>query len=473
MLKNIPKGLLVICFAELWERFIFYGTLTFLLLYLTEQLHFTEKNAYSFWGLFIALAYLAPFLGGYYADKFLGFVKGTLIGGYTLVFACCILAFTKGQTMFFIGISVLLVGFGFYKSNLINLLGTLFEGESIEKDKAYTFLFMWMACGAIAGPAIFGLLINYVGWHAGFLVSLIGLFSSTLSLQLRKRVMIFKSLPQVAKNSRKVEVTLYFSMLLFAVFFYWLITYSSITNALLGFFSLFLFLFLVLRALHYNKSDRKKISALIFLIATTIVYYSAGLQIDGSLLLLIKNHINHSVLGWNIPVTFFSSLEGIFVLIFSPLVIMLIERFSKRGQEMSTYTKVSLGLFFAAISFALYGLAASFAAVWLVPLILIVIGTLFLAIADICEMPIVMATVSRYAPQGLKGMMMSLVLMCNAVAGYLGSKMGSLTSGAHRLGHVQAKEYVMVFVVTAAICVLFALLLLALKNISEKWLHNR
>lgn len=469
---DIPKGLMVICFAELWERFVFYGTLTFLLLYLTEQLHFSEKAAYSFWGLFIGLAYLAPFLGGYYADKFLGFVKGTLIGGYILTLACIILALSKSQTMFFLGISILLLGFGFYKSNLINLLGTLFDGESADKDKAYTFLFMWMACGAIAGPAIFGLLINYVGWHSGFVVCAFGLFGSTTLLHHRQKNMSFKSLPSLKLISPTLKLVLYGFLIVFCGLFYVLVLYASITNTLLGLFSLGLFLFLVGRALRYNQAEKKKIIALVFLIATTVVYYSAGLQIDGSLLLLIKNHINHTICGWKIPVAFFSSLEGVFVLLFSPIVIIIIGKMSAAKKEWSTYTKVSLGLFFAALSFILFGLSAYFAGTWFLPLILIVFGTLFLALADIFEMPIVMSAVSRYSPSSLKGMMMSLVLMCNAVAGYFGSKMGSLTANVHYLGAKQVHEYVTVFIVFALICILFALILLTLKNVATRWLKT-
>ena len=470
---KVPKGLIIICFAELWERFVFYGTLTFLLLFLTEKLHYTEKSAYSFWGLFIALAYLAPFLGGYYADKFLGFMKGTLIGGYTLSIACAILAFTKSQTMFYFGISILLVGFGFYKSNLVNLVGTLFDGETPEKDKAYTFFFMWMACGAIAGPATFGVLINDVSWHAGFVACMFGLLGSTILLHCKRNKMVFKSLPAAQFISRKLEVVLYGLLFVFCGLFYLLVSFASVSNELLGFFSLFLFIFLVAKALRYKQEDKKRITALVFLIATTIVYYSAGLQIDGSLLLLIKNHINHVVFGWKIPVAFFSSLEGVFVLLFSPLIIVALGKMHSAKKEWSTYTKVSLGLFFAAFSFILFGLSAYFATSLLLPLILIVCGTLFLALADIFEMPIVMSAVSRYSPAGLKGMMMSLVLMCNAVAGYFGSKMGSLTASKYHLGVQQTYEYITVFMVFALICIVFGLLLFFLRKVAARWLHER
>src|SRR3990167_10043878 len=116
MVPKQPKGLYLLFFTELWERFGFYALQTILVLYMTHSLGFSDKNADFLYGAFSALLYLTPTLGGYLADRYIGFQKAILWGGLLFILGYALSAF-PGTQSFFIGLSIIIVANGFFKPN--------------------------------------------------------------------------------------------------------------------------------------------------------------------------------------------------------------------------------------------------------------------------------------------------------------------------------------------------------------------
>lgn len=463
MQKSImTKDLALLSSMQFFERIVFYGTLTLLLFTLTKHYHFSMRYSYEFWGLFLGLAYLLPFWGGLLADKYWGFVNTTICGGYCMAVGCSLLAISKTIHQFYWGITVQLIGFGLFKSNIGSLVGMLYTSKSSIKDQAFTLFFMAMAAGAISGPIIFGLCVRYIGLYMGFTISAVGIFVVSLFFSIYRKKVKFETMPERPKaaNSAIFFIVIVATILIFGV--HYLLIRAAMGNRLIGFLSVVFFIIFALRAALVTRAEQKRVIALVILIATTIVWYSASLQVDGSLLLLIKQHVNHVIFGWSIPVTFFSSLEGIFAILLSPFIIFLWVKLQQKNKDWLVCTKVALGMLFAAVCFTLFGLAALMAHTNIVPVLFITVGAAFLGLSDVFDIPIVMSAVSTYSPPSILGTMMGIVMMRNAFAGYIASQVGSLTVSSQN--HTGIYNYAKVFILVAIICIIIAFLLIFIRN---------
>ena len=132
-----PKGLYFLFFTEMWERFGYYLMLGIFVLYMidadTGGLAFGDKISYDIYGTFIAFTYLTPFLGGFLADRLLGYIKATYIGGALMGIGYIGLAFASVDLFFFYAsIALIVIGNGFFKPSISTLLGNLYSDENVE-----------------------------------------------------------------------------------------------------------------------------------------------------------------------------------------------------------------------------------------------------------------------------------------------------------------------------------------------------
>src|SRR5215203_5560466 len=166
-MKGHPKQLYLLFFAEMWERFSFYGMKALLLAYMVTQLKFPEPKGYAILGSYAALVYTMPLFGGLMADRFLGYRKAILFGGVLMSIGHLVMAVPQGWS-FFYGMAFIICGNGFFKPNISSLVGTLYENNDPRKDSGFSLFYMGINIGAALG----GLLCGYVGqrinWHYGF-----------------------------------------------------------------------------------------------------------------------------------------------------------------------------------------------------------------------------------------------------------------------------------------------------------------
>ena len=147
MFKKHPRGLYVLFFTEMWERFGYYLMVGILLLYLTDTTTggkgFDVKTAADIVGSFIAFVYLTPFLGGLIADRYLGYIKSIYLGG-TLMAAGYFGLAIPGDTALFVSLLLICIGNGFFKPNISTVLGVIYNKEELKplKDSAYNIFYM-------------------------------------------------------------------------------------------------------------------------------------------------------------------------------------------------------------------------------------------------------------------------------------------------------------------------------------------
>ncbi len=179
-----PKGLYMLFFAEMWERFSYYGMRALLIFYLTKHWLFADDKANLIYGAYTSLVYITPVLGGYLADRYLGQRKAVLFGGLLLAAGHSLMAVegVGGQqdptiNVFWLALAFIIVGSGFLKANISVMVGQLYKLTDVRRDGAYTVFYMGINVGAAIGTILVGYLGETIGWGYGFGLAGIGMLA--------------------------------------------------------------------------------------------------------------------------------------------------------------------------------------------------------------------------------------------------------------------------------------------------------
>lgn len=175
-----PKGLYLLFFTEMWERFSYYGMRAMLILYLTKTameggLGFDARQASLIYGFFTGFVYFTPLIGGWLADNYLGQRKSITIGGITMMIGQFCLAAKADPVFLSLGLFLLIIGNGFFKPNIAVIVGDLYKPDDPRKDSAYTIFYMGVNVGALIAPLITGYLAITYGYRWGFVAAGLGM----------------------------------------------------------------------------------------------------------------------------------------------------------------------------------------------------------------------------------------------------------------------------------------------------------
>src|SRR6187200_2011017 len=172
-----PVGLFTLFFAEMWERFSYYGMRALLLFYMLKGfLGYGDRQAYAIYGSYTALVYMTPFFGGMLADRLLGARRAVVLGGL-LMAAGHLLMTVQTQAAFFGALALLIAGNGFFKPNISTIVGTLYPEHSEKRDSGFTLFYMGINLGASMSPLLCGYIGETYGWHRGFGLATIGMLT--------------------------------------------------------------------------------------------------------------------------------------------------------------------------------------------------------------------------------------------------------------------------------------------------------
>ena len=182
-----PRGLFVLFFAEMWERFSYYGMRALLIFYLVQHWMYSDGQASVIYGAYTALVYITPVIGGYIADRWLGQRKAVLYGAVLLTFGHLLMAVEGdgGQgsaaiNVFWLALAFIIVGSGFLKANISVMVGQLYRLTDMRRDAAYTIFYMGINVGAALGTILVGYLGQKIGWAYGFGLAGIGMLLGLL-----------------------------------------------------------------------------------------------------------------------------------------------------------------------------------------------------------------------------------------------------------------------------------------------------
>ncbi|MEM6914769.1 MAG: oligopeptide:H+ symporter, partial [Pseudomonadota bacterium] len=191
-MRSHPRGLYVLFFTEMWERFSYYGMRALLIFYLTKHFLFTQDAAYGIYGAYTTLVYILPVIGGAIADRYLGLRKSVLVGAVLLVVGHGLMAIEGAPVqeggrpnpvilnIFYLALTLIAMGVGFLKANISALVGELYEKTDQRRDQAFTLYYVGINLGSFGGALLAGYLGETFGWSYGFGLAGIGMLAGLI-----------------------------------------------------------------------------------------------------------------------------------------------------------------------------------------------------------------------------------------------------------------------------------------------------
>jgi len=426
-----PIGLFVLFFTEMWERFSYYGMRAILVLYLVglttaenPGLGWTKGEALALYGWYTMMVYVMSIPGGIIADKLLGQKKSVLVGGVLLLFGHSILAIEQ-MWAFYTGLVLIVCGVGMLKPNISTMVGGLYKRGDIRRDKGFTIFYIGINLGAFLSSLIVGYVGEVYGWHYGF-----GLAGIGMALGIIQYVAGQKYLKDVGNflgaSQNKEE------------------------KALLD------------KPLTKIEKDRVVVLLISFLIV--IIFWGAFEQAGGLLNIYTMEKTNRVLMGWEIPASWFQSLNAMFIIFLGTAVAAFWAKRKLKGKVSTSLFKMIIGLIIMGAGFFfMTGATAQFEASGSSAMYWLVFAYLFHTIGELCLSPVALSFITKLAPVKYASIMMGVYF---AMTGF-GSKLaGLLGEWSESLG-----EYT-IFTGIAVFCVILGGLVLFIRPKLEVLTHG-
>jgi proton-dependent oligopeptide transporter, POT family len=453
-----PRGLFVLFFAEMWERFSYYGMRALLIFYLVQHWLFSDSDASVIYGAYTALVYITPVIGGYLADRYLGQRKAVLFGAVLLTFGHFLMAFEGdgGQAspmmnVFWLALSFIIVGSGFLKANISVIVGQLYPRTDIRRDPAYTIFYMGINLGAALGAIIAGWLGQSYGWKYGFGAAGVGMLLGLVVFMWGKPLLMGRGeSSDPARLERpvmgiKFEWLLYFMSFLAVGVVWVLIQYQSLVGGLLmGAGAILVAYVLYTAVFKLPKHDRDRIFAALYLIFGSILFWALFEQAGSSLNLFTDRSVDRSMFGIEVPASVFQSINAIYIVLLGPVFALLWTGLARRGLEPSAPAKFGLGIVQLGAGFLVLVAGAVAAGEGnLTPVIFIFLIYLLHTTGELCLSPVGLSAMNRLSPAHLASLIMGTWFFASATgnfaAGLIAAATGAEGAGPERVIEVYSR----------------------------------
>jgi proton-dependent oligopeptide transporter, POT family len=402
-----PAGLFVLFFTEMWERFSYYGMRALLILYMVDYLikgirdgsiHVVgflplqsaiqgvfgplsvQPMASQIYGIYTAFVYFTPLFGGMLADRYLGQRKAVVIGGILMAIGQFLLA---AESMFLLGLLFLILGNGSFKPNLATQVGSLYPPGDPRLDRAYSIYYMGVNLGAFFSPLVCGTLGQKYGWAYGFSAAGVGMICGLIFYLWGQKFLAKDLLTRTQEAHQKEKIKL-------------------------------------------TAKEWKVIFALMVLIVVNAFFWAVYEQQGNTLQLFADRNADWHAFGFEMPSTWFQSINPMLIFALTPLLISFWGGQSRKGSEPGSITKMAMGCILLGVSFLplIYiahgmGEAEKISFLWLVG------STLILTIGELYLSPIGQSLVAQVAPPSLISMLMGMWFLSNFFGNYLTGYLGT------------------------------------------------
>jgi POT family proton-dependent oligopeptide transporter len=429
-----PKALYLLFFTEMWERFSYYGMRALLVLFLVSEvseggLGWTSAQAGQLYGLYTGLVYVTPLIGGYLADRLLGFRYAVMIGAFLMALGHGTLAFDSLLT-FYLGLILLVIGNGFFKPNISSMVGQLYSDGSPLKDSGYTLFYMGINIGAFFGILICGYLGEKLGWHYGFAAASVGMTFGLVLFYFFQHLLGQVGLKPIKNQSGIVSEPL-------------------------------------------TPNEKQRLYVLVILGFFSIIFWIAFEQAGSSLNVFALKYTDRQLywLNFEIPASWFQTFNPLFILLLAPFFSMLWIQLEKIGFNPNGPVKFALGLFLLGLGFLVLVIgaanipkgaeSASVSMMWLI------LALLLHTMGELCLSPVGLSYVNKLSPKHLMGIMFGMWFLAAAVGNYLGGVLFGL------IDHIVKTQSISTFFsMFVGITIGAAVILLALSFQLKKGMHG-
>lgn len=432
-----PKGLFYLFFAELWERFSFYGMRALLMLYMVNEIFkaLAERDtaAAAVYASYGSLVYASTVIGGRISDKILGMRSSIFLGGILMSLGHFVLAI-ENDIAFFLALAFIVVGNGFFKPNISTFVGSLYKDGDRRKDSGFTIFYMGINIGAFVSPLVCGWLGETYGWHYGFGLAGIGMLTGLLFFWsgIKKNVFGDRGLPpnkevyekRILGIPQKTFVPVV-AFLVAPVIAYLLSEYKAVGGGesflgdknivnilfiLIGISVLIYMFFIIVK----SAPDERKKLIMAVLITFFMTLFWGFHELSGSIITLFADR--NVDLSWlNASQT--NSLNPVFIIVLSIPVSLLWAYLSKKNLNPRTPYKFGLGLILAGISFYVLGLSgASANENGLVPMSYLIVMYFILSVGELFMSPVGLSKITDLSPKRIVAFMMGVWFLSSAFA---------------------------------------------------------
>jgi POT family proton-dependent oligopeptide transporter len=471
-----PRGLFVLFYAEMWERFSYYGMRALLILYLTRFWLFADDKANVIYGAYTALVYITPVLGGYLADRWLGQRKAVLFGGIILAFGHAFMAIegTHGLTdpalkqadpvinVFWLALALIIVGSGFLKANISVIVGQLYRMTDGRRDAAYTIFYMGVNVGAALGTILVGYLGETLGWAYGFGLAGIGMVAGLIIFVVGRPALRGRGEPP-KPLSRGLEFALYGTGLAAVAVIWGLIQVQDVIQTLLIVAGVIMLGFVLYEAFKLPKEPRERMFAILFLIALNPLFWGLFEQAGGSMNLYTEKFVDRA----GVPTSLFQSINPIYIVLLAPLFAGLWQWLARRGLEPSAPAKFGLALVQLGLGFLVFVWGAENGT--LTPVLFVFLIYLLHTTAELCLSPVGLSAMARLSPLHLVSFVMGAWFYMSAVGNFVAGKIGEATGGEG--GEMSQSLALAIYQQIGWIAIGVAVVVLAVSPLVKRWMH--
>lgn len=401
--RKQPEALPYLFLTEMWERFGFYTVQGLLVLYITEFYGFTDKRAFVISGMFAGLVYISSIIGGYIADRFLGFKTTIIWGGFFLIIGYAALALTTHLTFFYLSLATIIIGNGLLKPNISSLLGTQYErfAKATERDAGFTIFYMGINIGVMLS-GLSGYIRHYFGWHVAYACASVGMIIGMITFitnlkhmkttQTSKKHYTFVLLPLLILGI--VCISLLFDLISDAE---WILPSAGVVLAL----------YLIFLTIKQPVDRRGNMLLLITLIAFSIIFWMLFYQMFIAANLFVERLVDKKIGGITLSSTVFYASESVFVIITAPFFAWLWQAMARHNKNPSITTKFAYALLALALGFLVLSFSTTFASLdGLINPLWVFFAYFLITVGEMLLSPIGLAAVTLLAPQDLEGFMM-------------------------------------------------------------------
>jgi POT family proton-dependent oligopeptide transporter len=493
--RKHPKGLMVLFFIEMWERYNYYGMRAILVLFMTKAMLFDKVFSSNLYGSYTSLVFLTPLLGGYMSDRYWGNKRSIAVGGIVMaigefVLFFCGLNFHKNpelsSLLFFMGLGLMIAGTGFFKPNNSSMIGQLYPKGDKRIDSAYTIFYMGINVGAALGPIVcgfFGDTGNPADFKWAFLAGGSGMIISVIIQRLFHNKYVRdpnnKILGLTPEGTQKKIINPFFIMIGFVLLSCVTICLLYIDVKVVSYLVYLLFGALIFSVIIIFGDKKltfieKQRIGVIFIVSFFVVFFWSAYEQAGASLTFFADEQTQRDLGFlYVPASFFQSLNSIFIIILAPIFAWFWLKLGKR--DPTSPTKMAIGLFLLSSGFLWIAFGVNKVVPGIKVSMIWLTGMYFLhTCGELCLSPIGLSMVNKLAPFRFASLLMAVWFLANSFANKLAGVLSALYPDNRTTSFLTYKitnmhDFFMLFVFMSGFA---ALILLLLTTVLKRMLHT-
>jgi POT family proton-dependent oligopeptide transporter len=526
-----PKGLFYLFFAELWERFSYYGMRALLMLYMVNEFFtyitdeaYREEMSFGIFAAYGSLVYATPVLGGMIADKFIGFKKSIMLGGILMALGHFFMAFyfkndvlgfevsAINHFFFYAALALLIVGNGFFKPNISTMVGRLYPEGDDRRDSGFTIFYMGINTGAFIAPLVCGWLGYAYGWHYGFGAAGIGMIAGLLVFMKGMNSGVFGDNGQqpteyVEKKMYGMRTDYFFYLVaaLMVPIAAFLVKYNAMEvlegmqlhSSLLSLLGIVILGILAKKMTELSRMEVFRLLSVLVLTLLITVFWSFFELAGTAITLFAERNVNLTLM--NASQT--NAINPGYIIFLAIPFSMMWVYLSKTQRNPTTPNKFALGILQLGLGFLVFAMSAQYMdAAGRTPFMFLMIGYLLLTTGELFISPIGLSKVTELSPKSMTAFMMGVYFLSSSYAHYISGAIAKLTTtneigvmpepgfmtsiiekvtgfaGGYSDSSVEGVQslvsYTSVFTQVGVVAIGMAVLAFLLSPILKKWMHG-